>query len=58
MVSTLADSLSLNFHRIQFTPDLMPSDITGTEVLHEDRGTGERQTEIHARPDFRQHRAG
>ncbi len=33
MVSTLADCLALNFTRIQFTPDLMPSDITGTEVL-------------------------
>ncbi len=43
MVSTLADCLSLNFNRIQFTPDLMPSDITGTEVLQEDRSTGARQ---------------
>lgn len=43
MVSTLADCLSLAFNRIQFTPDLMPSDITGTEVLQEDRSTGSRQ---------------
>src|SRR6267378_4096775 len=43
MVSTLADCLSLDFNRIQFTPDLMPSDITGTEVLQEDRATGTRQ---------------
>ena len=43
MVSTLADCLSLAFNRIQFTPDLMPSDITGTEVLQEDRSTGARQ---------------
>jgi MoxR-like ATPase len=43
MVSTLADCLSLQFNRIQFTPDLMPSDITGTEVLQEDRTTGTRQ---------------
>ena len=37
MVHSLAQSLSLDFKRIQFTPDLMPSDITGTEVLYEDR---------------------
>ncbi len=43
MVSTLANCLSLDFNRIQFTPDLMPSDITGTEVLQEDRATGARQ---------------
>jgi MoxR-like ATPase len=43
MVSTLANCLSLDFNRIQFTPDLMPSDITGTEVLQEDRSTGARQ---------------
>jgi len=43
MVSTLAECLALKFHRIQFTPDLMPSDITGTEVLQEDRSTGARE---------------
>lgn len=42
MVRTLADTLSLSFSRIQFTPDLMPADITGTEVIQEDRSTGER----------------
>jgi MoxR-like ATPase len=42
LVSTLADALDLEFSRIQFTPDLMPSDITGTEVLEEDRSTGKR----------------
>jgi MoxR-like ATPase len=42
LVSTLADALELKFSRIQFTPDLMPSDITGTEVLEEDRATGRR----------------
>lgn len=42
LISTLAKSLGLKFHRIQFTPDLMPSDITGTEVIHEDRASGER----------------
>jgi MoxR-like ATPase len=42
LVRTLAQCLSLNFNRIQFTPDLMPSDITGTDVMYEDRATGER----------------
>jgi MoxR-like ATPase len=42
MVSTLARCLQLTFNRIQFTPDLMPSDITGTEVIHDDKATGER----------------
>ena len=42
MISTLSRSLSMGFARIQFTPDLMPSDITGTEVLQENRETGER----------------
>src|SRR5499425_2425221 len=40
LISTLAEVLNLSFNRIQFTPDLMPSDITGTEVLEEDRSTG------------------
>ncbi|MBN2543091.1 MoxR family ATPase [bacterium] len=42
MISTLAKALDLTFSRIQFTPDLMPSDITGTDVLEEDRTTGKR----------------
>ena len=42
LISTLADVLDLKFSRIQFTPDLMPSDITGTEILEEDRATGKR----------------
>jgi MoxR-like ATPase len=42
LISTLAEALDLKFSRIQFTPDLMPSDITGTEVLEEDRSTGRR----------------
>jgi MoxR-like ATPase len=42
MIRTLADSMSLSFSRIQFTPDLMPSDITGTELLQEDKSTGQR----------------
>jgi MoxR-like ATPase len=42
MISTLARSLNLTFSRIQFTPDLMPADITGTEVIEENRSTGAR----------------
>ncbi|MBX6365590.1 MAG: MoxR family ATPase, partial [Gemmatimonadetes bacterium] len=42
LISTLAEAIHLKFSRIQFTPDLMPSDITGTEVLEEDRSTGRR----------------
>jgi MoxR-like ATPase len=42
LVSTLARVLDLQFNRIQFTPDLMPSDITGTDILHEDQATGKR----------------
>jgi len=42
MIRTLSDALNLSFSRIQFTPDLMPSDITGTELLQEDKATGQR----------------
>ena len=42
MVSTIAEALELRFSRIQFTPDLMPSDITGTEIIEEDPSTGKR----------------
>ncbi len=42
LIRTFAEILDLSFKRIQFTPDLMPSDITGTEVLEENRSTGER----------------
>jgi len=42
MVRSLASALDLKFNRIQFTPDLMPSDITGTEIIQENRTTGER----------------
>ncbi len=42
LISTVAEVLNLTFNRIQFTPDLMPSDITGTDVLEEDRSTGRR----------------
>jgi len=42
LISTLAETLALDFRRIQFTPDLMPSDITGTDILEEDHATGKR----------------
>ena len=42
LISTVAQALDLKFSRIQFTPDLMPSDITGTEILEEEAGTGKR----------------
>jgi MoxR-like ATPase len=43
MVRTIADTLGLEFRRIQFTPDLMPSDITGTDIIEEDLATGHRK---------------
>ncbi|MGB7436443.1 MAG: AAA family ATPase, partial [Candidatus Acidiferrum sp.] len=43
MVRTIADALGLQFRRIQFTPDLMPSDITGTDIIEEDLTTGHRK---------------
>jgi len=52
LISTLADILDLNFNRIQFTPDLMPSDITGTDILQEDATTGRRQLQFLKGPIF------
>ncbi len=52
MISTLAEILNLEFNRIQFTPDLMPSDITGTEILEEDQGTGKRSFRFVKGPIF------
>ena len=52
LVNTLAKTLSLNFSRIQFTPDLMPSDITGTEILHEDHATRKRVFQFIRGPVF------
>ena len=52
MISSLASTLHLSFKRIQFTPDLMPSDITGTEVIYQDPATGERQFKFHKGPIF------
>ncbi|MBX3321513.1 MAG: MoxR family ATPase [Phycisphaeraceae bacterium] len=52
LISTIARTLSLEFNRIQFTPDLMPSDITGTEVIEEDKTTGHRQLRFVRGPVF------
>ena len=52
MISTLARCLSMSFARIQFTPDLMPADITGTDVLQENRDTGEREFRLIQGPLF------
>src|SRR5437868_9794750 len=52
MISTLAKCLSLDFSRIQFTPDLMPADITGTEVIEENRSTGAREFKFLQGPLF------
>ncbi len=52
LISTLARVLDLNFNRIQFTPDLMPSDITGTEIIEEDHATGKRDFRFVRGPIF------
>jgi MoxR-like ATPase len=52
LVSTLARSLNLSFSRIQFTPDLMPADITGTDIIEENRATGQREMRFLAGPIF------
>ena len=52
LISTLAEILDLDFNRIQFTPDLMPSDITGTDILQEDPATGRRQFQFLKGPIF------
>ncbi len=52
MISTLAKVLKLNFNRIQFTPDLMPADITGTDILEEDQATGKRSFRFVKGPVF------
>jgi len=52
MVETLSRTLKLDFHRIQFTPDLMPSDIIGTEILEEDHSTGKRFFKFQQGPVF------
>ena len=52
LVSTLARVLNLNFSRIQFTPDLMPSDITGTDILYQDQATNKREFRFIKGPVF------
>lgn len=52
MANTLARALDLRFSRVQFTPDLMPSDITGSDVIEEDPATGRRHTVFHPGPVF------
>ncbi len=52
MIKSMADLLDLSFSRIQFTPDLMPSDITGTEVIEEDQSTGKRSFRFFKGPVF------
>lgn len=54
LIRSLAQAVSLTFHRIQFTPDLMPSDIIGTEVLEEDHATGRRFFQFNRGPIFGQ----
>jgi MoxR-like ATPase len=54
LIRSLAQAVSLTFHRIQFTPDLMPSDIIGTEVLEEDQATGRRFFQFNRGPIFGQ----
>ena len=52
MISTLSRTLNLSFSRIQFTPDLMPADITGTEIIEENRSTGARERRFLEGPLF------
>jgi MoxR-like ATPase len=52
LVRTLGQALDLRFRRVQFTPDLMPSDILGTEILEEDHGTGHRSFKFQPGPVF------
>ncbi len=54
MVRTLAESMDLDFRRIQFTPDLMPGDITGTDIIQEDSATGRRELIFEPGPIFTQ----
>jgi MoxR-like ATPase len=54
LVRTLSEALALEFRRVQFTPDLMPGDITGTEVIEEDRATGRRAARFLRGPVFTQ----
>lgn len=52
LIRSLSDALALDFNRVQFTPDLMPSDITGTELMQEDKATGTREFKFVPGPLF------
>ena len=52
MIRTLSQAVALDFHRVQFTPDLMPSDILGTEILEEDHSTGKKFFKFNQGPVF------
>lgn len=54
MIRSLAESIDLSFHRIQFTPDLMPADITGTDIIQESASTGHRELVFERGPIFAQ----
>ena len=54
MVRSLAQAINLSFRRIQFTPDLMPADITGTDIIQEDKTTGHRELVFEKGPIFSQ----
>jgi len=52
LINSIAKALDLNFSRIQFTPDLMPTDITGTEIIQENKTTGDREFKFYKGPIF------
>ena len=54
MIRSLAQAIDLSFRRIQFTPDLMPADITGTDIIQEDKKTGHRELVFEKGPIFSQ----
>ena len=54
MIRSLAETMQLSFHRIQFTPDLMPADITGTDIIQESKQTGHRELVFERGPIFSQ----
>ena len=54
MIRSLAQAIELSFRRIQFTPDLMPADITGTDIIQEDKKTGHRELVFDKGPIFSQ----
>ena len=58
MIRTLAEAVDLSFRRIQFTPDLMPTDIIGTEILEEEHATGQAFLQVRQGSGVREHRAG